>query len=51
MTSGDWTLAGLTACLTIESPLVSKIKQSMKKKQAKEKASSCDEASVVFALI
>ena len=31
--------------------LMSKIQQSMKKAQAKEKASSCDEASVVFALI
>src|SRR6266849_3130065 len=30
---------------------MSKIRQSMKKAQAREKASSCDEASVVFALI
>src|SRR6266446_3116571 len=31
--------------------VMSKIQQPMKKAQAKEKASSCDEASVVFALI
>ena len=31
--------------------LPSKIQQAMKKAQANEKASSCDEASVVFALI
>jgi hypothetical protein len=31
--------------------LPSKIQRPMKKAQAKEKASSCDEASVVFALI
>jgi hypothetical protein len=33
------------------SPLMSKIQRSMKKARAKEKASPCDEASVVFALI
>lgn len=30
---------------------MSKVQQSMKKAHAKEKASSCDEASVLFALI
>ena len=40
---------GAAFMVTIESPLVSKIQRSRTKARAKEKASPCDEASVVFA--